>query len=276
MTTRRSTSSRPKSEQLRERAARLKLNGLVAHWDEYVDAPWLEQLLAHEEGERHQRSLDRRLRDARLGSFRLMADFDWSWPRRIDRQQVEELFRFEFLSEAGNVIVVGPNGVGKTTIAQNLAYQAVLQGHSARLVTASELLNELAAQESSAALTRRLRSYTRMGLLVIDEVGYLSYDSRHADLLFEVISRRNQVKSTVLTTNRPFNEWNEVFPNAACVVALIDRLVHRAEIVQVDGDSYRLKEAKEREERRASDRAARKKSSKGPTKALKTKRSRGA
>ena len=137
-----------------------------------------------------------------------------------------------------------------------------MAGHSVIFMTASELLNDLASQESSPALRRRLRRYSRPELLVIDEVGYLSYDSRHADLLFQVVSRRNQEKSTLVTTNRRFAEWNEVFPNASCVVALVDRLVHRAEIVQIDGESYRVKDAHEREARRASSRAKKKRNAK--------------
>ncbi len=155
------------------------------------------------------------------------------------------------------MILAGPNGVGKTMIAQNLVHAAVLRGYTARPVTASELLNDLAAQEGSGALGRRLTRVCRPALLAIDEVGYLSYDTRHADLLFEVISRRYQQRSTIITTNRPFQEWNQVFPNASCVVALVDRIVHRAEVVQIEGASYRLKEAKEREARRAAERSKR-------------------
>ena len=117
--------------------------------------------------------------------------------------------------------------------------------------TAGQLLGDLAALDSDSALRRRLRHYAAPDLLVIDEVGYLSYSNRHADLLFELISRRYQHKSTVVTTNRPFAEWGEVFPNAACVVSLIDRLVHHAEVVAIEGESYRLKEANERAEQRA-------------------------
>lgn len=244
-------------DELREQAKRLRLHGLLARWDEVEGEPWLQKLLMGEEEERKRRSLERRIRNARLGSFKLLADFEWAWPKHIDRELVEELFRFSFLEQASNVVLIGPNGVGKTMVAQNLAYEAVLRGHTARFVTASELLNELVAEESSTALVRRLKRVARPHLLVIDEVGYLSYDSRHADLLFEVINRRHEQRSTIITTNRVFTEWGEVFPNASSVVALVDRLLHRAEVVEIDADSYRLKEAKEREARRATERAAR-------------------
>ncbi|MNT42393.1 transposase/IS protein [compost metagenome] len=151
------------------------------------------------------------------------------------------------MGENANVVLVGQNGLGKTMIAQNLAYQALMAGHSARFVTASEMLNELAAQDGASALNRALRKYCSPNLLVIDEVGYLSYGNDYADLLYEVVTRRYQKRSTVLTTNRPFKEWPEVFPGAACVVTLVDRLIHRSEIVQLEGESYRLREAKERE-----------------------------
>jgi len=113
------------------------------------------------------------------------------------------------------------------------------------------MLGELAALDSDSALRRRLRHYARPRLLVIDEVGYLSYSNRHADLLFELVSRRYEHSSTLITTNRPFGEWKDVFPNAACVVSLVDRLIHHAEILRLEGESYRLKEAQERAEQRA-------------------------
>jgi DNA replication protein DnaC len=243
------------TNEIKQRVEKLKLHGVLAHWDEYGHVAWLEQLVEREESERQRRGLERRIRNARIGRFRLLADFDWAWPKKVDRELVDELFKLDFVAEAANVVILGPNGVGKTTIAQNLAYQAVLKGHTVRFTTASELVHELAEQESQGTLARRLRRFCQPALLVIDEVGYLSYDTRHADLLFEVVSRRNQQKSTVVTTNRPFSEWNDVFPNASCVVALVDRLIHRAEVVQIEGESYRLKESKEREARRANERA---------------------
>ena len=145
---------------------------------------------------------------------------------------------------------MGPNGVGKTTLALNIAYAALLAGNTVLKVTASEMLVDLAMQESPSALVRRLRRYTHPSLLVIDEVGYLSYETRHGDLFFEVISRRHEKKSVILTTNRPFAEWNQIFPQSSCVIALVDRLLHLAQIILIAGDSYRTKERQERQARK--------------------------
>lgn len=239
-------------EALKPRATDLKLHGLIAHWDELTDqdSAWIRQLIEWEELERSQRGLQRRLSRARIGRFKPLADFDWDWPTQCDQAAVAELMTTSFLKEAANIILVGPNGVGKSTIAQNIAHQAVLQGHSVLFINAAQMLGDLAAQDGDNALRRRLRHYARPGLLVIDEVGYLSYANRHADLLFEIVSRRYEVKSTIVTTNRPFSEWNEVFPNAACVVSIVDRLVHHAEIIVLEGESYRMHEAKERAARK--------------------------
>jgi DNA replication protein DnaC len=240
---------------LRRRAEELRLHGLLAHWDEISESDWIENLIAWEEQERSRRSLERRLSSAHIGRFKPLADFDWQWPEQCDRAAVSELMTLAFLSTAANAILVGASGLGKSTIAKNIAHQAVLKGHTVLFTTAGQLLGDLAALDSDSALRRRLKYYAAPTLLVIDEVGYLSYSNRHADLLFELINRRHEQKSTLLTTNKSFAEWSEVFPNAACVVALIDRLVHNAEIISIKGNSYRHKEASERAEQRARKRA---------------------
>jgi DNA replication protein DnaC len=241
---------------LQVRAKALRFHGLLAHWQEVNETAWVPMLLDWEEQERGRRSLERRLAEARIGAFKPLSDFDWTWPKQCDRAAIEALMSLEFIRERSNLVLVAPNGLGKTTIARNIAYQAVAAGHSVLFTTAGHMLGDLAALDSDAALRRRLRHYARPRLLVIDEVGYLSYSNRHADLLFELVSRRYEQSSTLITTNRPFSEWNEVFPNAACVVSLVDRLVHHAEILRLDGESYRRKEAEERAAARAKRRKA--------------------
>jgi DNA replication protein DnaC len=247
----------PVTDARRQRAQKLGLYGLLSDWTAVADQPWIEELLQREEAGRQQRSLERRIHASKIGRFKSVTDFDFGWPKKIDREQIDDLFSLSWIDAAANVVLLGPNGVGKSMIAKNLLYQAVVRGATARFVTASEMLNDLVAQEGTSALQRRLQRYCAPHVLAIDEVGYLSYDNRHADLLFEVITRRYGAKSVLITTNKPFAAWNEVFPNAACVVTLIDRLVHHAEIVQIDGNSYRLKEAKEEAARKAKERAAR-------------------
>lgn len=242
------------SESLKQQAIKLKLYGLQQHWHELKEEhySWLSQLLDWEHDERQQRSLERRLNSAKLGRFKPLNEFDWQWPTKIDQQAIHALMQLDFLTDAINIILIGSNGVGKSTIAQNLGYQAVMQGHTVLSTTAANMLSDLAAQDGDNALRRRLQHYARPQLLVIDEIGYLSYSNRHADLLFEIINRRYEQHSTIITTNRPFGEWNEIFPNAACVVSLIDRLVHHSQVIAIEGDSYRMKEAQEQAIKRKS------------------------
>lgn len=228
------------------RAKALGLHGLINHWDEIKENHWVEQLINWEESYRSARSLDNRLRGARIGCFKPLTEFDWNWPKVCEREVIERWMQLDFIKDATNLILCGPNGVGKTTIARNVAYQSILKGYTALFTTAAGMLNELAALDSDSALRRRIKYYTQPALLIIDEVGYLSYSNRHADLLFEIITRRYEEKSTFITTNKAFTEWRDIFPNAACVVSIIDRLVHHSEITNIEADSFRIKEAKEK------------------------------
>ena len=232
---------------LKERAKKLGLRAIVANWDHYAGKDWLEPVIVAEEGEKDRRSLERRLREAQIGHFKPMSQFDWDWPEKIDREQIEELFTLEFLTKKFNVVLTATNGLGKTMIAQNLASAALSRGYTTRFVKASQMLNQLLECDGASARARCLKKYCAPDLLVIDEVGYMNYDNCYADLLYEVISGRyEKVASTVVTSNRGFKQWGEIFPNAACVVTKVDRLTHKSETILIEGESYRQREAMER------------------------------
>lgn len=203
----------------------------------------LEEFVRQELAERERRSLERRLRNARLGRYKPIDEFDWTWPSKIDREVLDRALAGHLVDRKENLLLLAAQGLGKTMLAKNIAHAAVLRGHSALFVETSRMLLDLGAQESSRALERRLRHYARPDLLCIDEIGYLSYDARAADLLFEVVARRYEQKSVVITTNLAFADWPTVFPNASCVTALVDRLTHHAEICLIEGKSYRKREA---------------------------------
>jgi DNA replication protein DnaC len=202
----------------------------------------LEEIVRSELSEKAARNLKRRLSAARLGRFKPLADFDWNWPKKIDREMIERASRLDFIEEKRNLILVGSNGLGKTTIVKNLAYGAALAGKSVLFRLASELISDLSC-DSPQLRRRKLRIYGRVDVLCIDEVGYLAYDSNAADLLFEVINRRYEAGSIVMTTNRAFADWNQVFPNAACISTLLDRLLHHADVAVIEGQSYRVRDS---------------------------------
>jgi DNA replication protein DnaC len=203
----------------------------------------LEEIVRLELTEGAKRSLERRLERSRIGRFKPMADFDWNWPKKIERDVIERALTLDFIEERRNLVLLGANGVGKTMIAKNLAYQAALSGHSVLFVTAAELLDDLRAEVAQTTFRRKLTKYASPQLLVIDEVGYLSYDHHAADLLYKVVDRRYEKKSIVLTTNLAFRDWNTVFPNATSIATLLDKLTHHADVTMVEGDSYRVHES---------------------------------
>jgi len=237
-------------DELRVLASKLRLYGLLAHWSEVAHEPWLRKIIEMECEERARRSHEYRLHNTRIGTFKDRADFDWKHPRKVDRAQIDDLFTLDFIEEGMNVVFVAPNGTGKTMFARNLAYDAVSRGINTRYISASDMLASLGGLTGSM-LTLRLKRYTTPKLLVIDELGYLRYDCHLADLMYEVPSRRYEAPaSIVITTNKPFAEWNQAFEGAACVSTMVDRLCHRVELVAIDGDSYRATEAKMRAKNR--------------------------
>jgi DNA replication protein DnaC len=198
------------------------------------------------EGESHRRQdnrVRRRIKAARFPALKRLEDFDWSWPKKINRPQVQELFRLRFLEEHANVIFLGGVGLGKSHLAIALGYAAALQGHSVLFTTAVDVINTLAAAQAAHQLKRELKKYLSPALLIMDEVGYLPIDKIGADLLFQVLSQRYESGSVVLTTNQPYKRWPRIFNNDTTLTsAILDRLLHHAYTLTLEGRSYRMKD----------------------------------
>lgn len=213
----------------------------------------IEQLAAIEQRERERRNLERRTRSAQLGPVTAVDRYDWSHPRKIDRGLVETLLRLDFVEHGENILFRGPSGVGKTMLSRCLGQAALEHGCTVRFSTLSAFLTDLLRQESAPALERRLRRYVAPDVLILDEVGYLPCDSKAADLLYALVDRRHEQRSTIVTTNLSFKQWGTVFPGAACVVALVDRFAQHCHVVDIEADSWRQKHAVTREPRAPSD-----------------------
>ena len=201
----------------------------------------IEQLTALERKEREVRNMAVRTRLATLGRFKALDGFDWNHPRKINRSLYEKLLTFDFLEKGSNVLFRGASGLGKTTLAQNLGFLALQRGGTVRFSTLAEALAKLSRPDSLPAFERKLRHYTKPALLIIDELGYLPADARGGDVLYNIISRRHQERSTIITTNLPFKQWGAIFPGAACVAALVDRFTENCHVMHIEGDSWRQK-----------------------------------
>ena len=231
------------------RASRDAIEAWLTHVAKAKASPaqTLEQLCTLEQREREARNLARRAKMATLGTPKSLDRFDWNHPRAVDRELYEQLHSsLDFVRRGENILLRGQAGVGKTTLAQNLGLRALERGYTVRFCTLPAALADLLKQESIPATERRLRRYTSPDLLVLDELGYVPCDSRAADLLFNIVSRRHESKSIVITTNLAFKQWGSVFHDASCLGALVDRFAQHCHVLDIDADSWRHKDALKR------------------------------
>ena len=204
---------------------------------------FLGRLVEGEALRRQDRATQRRLQAAHFPVIKTLEQFDWSWPKKINRAHVQNLFRLGFLKDKANVIFMGGAGLGKSHLATALAYQGCLAGHTVLFTTAIDIVNTLTAAQAAHRLKAELKRYLTPSIVLIDELGYLPIDKAGADLLFQVFSQRYETGSTLLTTNQAYNHWAKIFNNDATLTsAVLDRLLHHAETVVIEGKSYRMKD----------------------------------
>jgi DNA replication protein DnaC len=204
---------------------------------------YLRRLVEGEYLERRQRAIERRIKAARFPVIKTLEQFRWDWPKKINRLQVQNVFRLEFIAQKANVVLLGNVGLGKTHLSIALGYAACQEGHSVLFADAISIINDLSAAQKRGLLKRQLKRYLAPDLLAIDELGYLPIDQHGADLLFQVISQRYERGAIVLTTNKPFKQWPSIFNNDSTLAsAVLDRLLHHAETIVIEGSSYRMKD----------------------------------
>lgn len=239
-------------DELREQLAYLKLPFVQQHFQQLAsDAAqkqwshleFLGRLLEGEVAQRQQRGTQRRIRDARFPVTKTLEQFDFTWPSKINRPQVQNLFRLKFIEEKANSIFVGGVGLGKSHLSNALGYAACLAGYRVLFTTAIDIINNLSAAHNAGRFVQELRKYLKVDLLVMDELGYLPIDKHGADLLFQIISQRYERGAIVVTANKVFKQWASIFNNDSTLTsAILDRLLHHSETVIIEGKSYRMKD----------------------------------
>ena len=211
--------------------------------DQWPHLDYLARLIEGESQRRHERCIARRIAAARFPLIKTLDQFNWNWPKKINRPQVQHLFTLSFLKDQASVVLIGGVGLGKSHLAIALGHAACLRGHSVLFTTAVEAINSLATAQAQYRLKAELKKFLAPTILVLDELGYLPIDKAGADLLFQIISGRYEKGSTLITTNQPYKNWARLFNNDTTITsAVLDRLLHHAETVVIEGPSYRMKD----------------------------------
>lgn len=246
------TSPEMPDDDLRRQLQQLKLTFMLEHFEELAQqagveqwshAEFLARLIEGEAALRQDRARQRRIKNARFPVLKTLGQFDFTWPTKINRPAVQNLFRLKFIEDKANAILIGGVGLGKTHLAISLGWAACQAGPRVRFATAIDIINGLSAAQNAGRLVKELKAYTRPELLIIDELGYLPIDKRGADLLFQIISQRYERGSIVLTTNKAYKHWPSMFNNDSTLTsAILDRVLHHAETIVIEGKSYRMKD----------------------------------
>ena len=242
----------PDELRLTQQLKALYLSFLAEHYQELADeaarqqwsaVQYLARLMEGETQRRHERQILRRVAAARFPVIKTLEQFNCTWPKKVNQAQVQNLFRLAFLKDQASVVFIGGVGLGKTHLATALGHAACLQGHAVLFTTAIEAINTLSTAQAQCRLKTELKKFLAPTVLVLDELGYLPIDKIGADLLFQIISGRYEKGSTVITTNQPYKNWARIFNNDATITsAVLDRLLHHAETILMEGKSYRMKD----------------------------------
>ena len=212
-----------------------------AREDEWSYERFAEALLATELHSRESSGGELRIHAARFPARKTLEEFDFAFARSVKKTSVLHLAQLDFLHERENVVLLGPPGTGKTHLGHRLGIRACLAGQRDVFATATEWVARLADAQRVGRLADELRRLLRIPLLICDEVGYIPFDPAAANLIYQLVSSRYERASLIVTSNKPFSAWGEIFGDEVTAVAMIDRLVHHAEILSLKGDSYRLR-----------------------------------
>ena len=241
-------------KKLDQQLSDIKLHYFLEHYDTLAkeairkktgQLEYLQELVRGEWDQKHERSIQRRIKTARFPVIKTFEQFNWEWPEKIDREQIEYLAHLRFIPECSNVIFLATVGLGKSHLATALGHKACLNGHSVLFTNAIDVINTLNAAQKQGRFKDELKKYLKPQLIILDELGYLPIDQRGADYLFQVISQRYERGSIILTTNKAFKDWASIFNNDSVITsAVLDRILHHSETVLIEGKSYRMKRKK--------------------------------